>query len=188
MQRRRVNSHSLVLFVAKVSGGAECANTMFKALISRVLRAPMSYFETTPLGHIVNRFTYDVEVLDIELSISMTGVMISSSWLLSSVIVMVSTSHLIPLAELSSLKHLLLTRQAAVLPWSIFALVPVCIMYYYMQLYYRMSGPDLQRIDATSRSPLQASLAEGTSSIWPSTLYYYGIILNLFSSGWILLT
>ena len=73
-----------------VSGGARCANKMFTAMTSRVLRAPMSYFETTPLGRVINRFTYDVEVLDIELSVSMSGLMISTSWLVSSVIVMVS--------------------------------------------------------------------------------------------------
>jgi len=46
-------------------------------------------FETVPLGRILNRFTYDVEVLDIELSVTMTGLMVSFSWLLSSVVVMV---------------------------------------------------------------------------------------------------
>ena len=111
---------------------------MFVGMAKRVLRAPLSYFETTPLGRILNRFTYDVEVLDVELSISMTGLVVSSSWLISAVVVMV-----------------------AVLPWILLGIVPVTIIYFFIQYYYRMSGPDLQRIDAVSRSPLQASLAEG---------------------------
>jgi hypothetical protein len=41
------------------------------------------------LGRVLNRFTYDVEVLDIELSVSMAGLMISLSWLVAAVIVMV---------------------------------------------------------------------------------------------------
>ena len=136
---------------------------MFRALTKRVLRARMSYFETTPLGRIVNRFTYDVEVLDIELSVSMTGLMISWSWLMSSVVVMVRLlskfrCYLCLLAAPTLCFGLL---QVAVLPWCAIALVPVGFGYYYMQLFYRMSGPDLQRIDATSRSPLQATLAEG---------------------------
>jgi ABC-type multidrug transport system fused ATPase/permease subunit len=112
---------------------------MFDGMAARVLRAPLSYFETTPLGRILNRFTYDVEVLDVELSISMAGLMVSFSWLLSAVVAMVS-----------------------VLPWILFGIVPVATIYFFIQYYYRMSGPDLQRIDAVSRSPLQASLAEGT--------------------------
>lgn len=94
------------------------------------------------MGRILNRFTYDVEVLDLELSISMAGLMLSFSWLLSAVVVMV-----------------------AVLPWILFAIVPVGMIYFFIQYYYRMSGPDLQRIDAVSRSPLQASLAEGTLTL-----------------------
>jgi hypothetical protein len=51
--------------------------------------------------------------------------------------------------------------QSSILPWIILGIVPVSVMYFFIQLYYRMSGPDLQRIDAMSRSPIQASLAEG---------------------------
>lgn len=46
-----------------VMGGARCTEKMFYAMTHRVLRAPMLWFETTPLGRILNRFTYDVEVL-----------------------------------------------------------------------------------------------------------------------------
>ena len=51
-----------------VLGGARCAEKLFDRMTLRVLQAPMSYFNTTPLGRILNRFTYDTEVLDIEVS------------------------------------------------------------------------------------------------------------------------
>ena len=41
-------------------------------------------------------------------------------------------------------------------------------MYWFLMLHYRMSGPDLQRIDALSRSPLQSMVSEcleGSTSI-----------------------
>lgn len=72
-----------------VTGSVRCTEGMFALLTGRTLRAPLSYFETTPLGRIINRFTYDVEVLDVELAVAMLGLMISASWLVSSVVVMV---------------------------------------------------------------------------------------------------
>ena len=61
-----------------VRGGANCSEVAFEKMLSRVIYAPMSYFETTPVGRILNRLTYDVEALDITLSISMTLLMASS--------------------------------------------------------------------------------------------------------------
>jgi hypothetical protein len=55
--------------------------------------------------------------------------------------------------------------QSTILPWIIFGIIPVSAIYFFIQLYYRMSGPDLQRIDAMSRSPIQASLAEGKHTL-----------------------
>lgn len=58
--------------------------------------------------------------------------------------------------------------QCTILPWSALAIFPVSAMYWYLMLYYRMSGPDLQRIDALSRSPLQSMVSEcleGSTSI-----------------------
>ena len=75
---------------------------------------------------------------DVELSVSMTGLLMAFSWLVTSVVVMV-----------------------VVLPWMAIGVVVVSTVYFFVQKFYRMSGPDLQRIDAVSRSPLQAGLSEG---------------------------
>jgi ABC-type multidrug transport system fused ATPase/permease subunit len=55
-----------------------------------------------------------------------------------------------------------------ILPWLILAILPITIAYYYLLLHYRKSGSDLQRLDAVSRSPLQAMVSEaldGSSTI-----------------------
>jgi ABC-type multidrug transport system fused ATPase/permease subunit len=55
-----------------------------------------------------------------------------------------------------------------ILPWLILAIVPITVAYYYLLLHYRKSGSDLQRLDAVSRSPMQAMVSEaldGSSTI-----------------------
>lgn len=93
-----------------IQGGARCAERLFTVMIKSVLGAPLSYFETTPLGRILNRFTFDVEVLDIELSVSMAGLLISCSWFTASLVVMVSpltltTWYNLQLCSLCSFYH-----------------------------------------------------------------------------------
>lgn len=121
-----------------IQGGARCAHRLFLDMTNRVIRAPMSYFETTPTGRILNRLTYDVEVLDISLSVSMSILMISSGWFITGLVIQIS-----------------------ILPYSVCVLVPVISIYWLILLYYRKSAVDLQRLDAVSRSPVQAKLTEG---------------------------
>jgi len=135
----------LVSFVAAsqrslwaVRGGAKSASSLFYAMVKRVLMAPTSFFETTPLGRVLNRFTFDVEVLDHTLVESMSVLLIAMSWFVAGVVVM-----------------------TVILPWIILALIPVTGLYWMLQMHYRKSGADLQRLDAVSRSPVQAMLAEG---------------------------
>ena len=108
-------------------------------MLERVLHAPMSYFETTPMGRILNRFTYDTEVIDVTLTQNMSMFLISCSWFVAGVVLM-----------------------SSILPWMILALFPVSVVYWILLLHYRRSGADLQRLDAVSRSPIQAMISEGS--------------------------
>ncbi|KAH6976872.1 ABC transporter type 1, transmembrane domain-containing protein [Ilyonectria destructans] len=44
--------------------GTKSSKVMLRIAVTRVLRAPMSFFDTTPLGRITNRFSRDVDVMD----------------------------------------------------------------------------------------------------------------------------
>ena len=44
--------------------GTRASKVMLHRAIKRVLRAPMSFFDTTPLGRITNRFSKDVDTMD----------------------------------------------------------------------------------------------------------------------------
>uniref|UniRef100_A0A6S8ZK17 Uncharacterized protein n=1 Tax=Chaetoceros debilis TaxID=122233 RepID=A0A6S8ZK17_9STRA len=121
-----------------IQGGARCSEKMFYDMTTRVVRAPMSYFETTPMGRILNRLTYDVEILDITLSQSMTMLIIATGWFVTGIVL-----------------------QITILPWNVFVLVPILAIYWLLLLFYRKSATDLQRLDAVSRSPVQAILSEG---------------------------
>jgi len=128
-----------------VTGGVRATKNVFNTMLASVLRAPMSYFETVPMGRILNRFTYDTDVNDVTLTQMISMFIISCSWYVASICVQIS-----------------------ILPLSAIVLFPVSGMYLLFMHYYRMTGPDLQRIDALSRSPMQSMVSEcleGSTSI-----------------------
>lgn len=132
-----------------IQGGARCANRIFKAMLNKTVLAPMSFFDTTPLGRLMNRFTYDTETLDITLTTNMTMLFTSVGWLLTGIIL-----------------------QTVILPWQITMIAFIMLIYYMLVLHYRKSATDLQRLDATSRSPVQAQLSEAVDG--SSTMRVFG--------------
>jgi len=128
-----------------IQGGARGASRLFAVMLNKVLYAPMSYFDTTPIGRLMNRFTYDTETLDVTLVMNMTVLMTSLGWIFTGIIL-----------------------QSIILPWQLVVILFITVMYWVLVLHYRKSAVDLQRLDATSRSPVQAQLGEaidGTSTM-----------------------
>lgn len=52
--------NSLLVYVRMV----EAAKVTHKNLLDNIIKQPMSFFDTTPTGRILNRFTKDVDVVD----------------------------------------------------------------------------------------------------------------------------
>ena len=123
-----------------IQGGAICSEKLFKEVAKCVIHAPMSYFETTPSGRILNRLTFDVEILDISLPCSMSMLMVTFGWIITGFSILTS-----------------------ILPQSSLVLIPVLALYWLLLMYHRKSAADLQRLDAISRSPVQSKVHEGES-------------------------
>ena len=111
----------------------------------RVLRAPMAFFDTTPLGRITNRFSKDVDVMDNNLTDAVR-------------------MYLFTLAMIISVFALII----AYFYYFAVALVPLFLMFMFSTAYYRASAREMKRHEAVLRSGVFARFVEavsGTSSI-----------------------
>ncbi|KAB0390270.1 hypothetical protein E2I00_014382, partial [Balaenoptera physalus] len=54
----------LIANLWSVYGSVHAANILHKQLLNNILRVPMSFFDTTPIGRIVNRFAGDISTVD----------------------------------------------------------------------------------------------------------------------------
>ena len=106
-------------------------------ILSSVLSAPLRFFETTPAGRILNRFTKDVEQLD-------TTVMTYSHHALSHV------------TKLSSILFVIAGTSLYFLPAIPFLVATYC----WFAFYYLATSRQLKRIDSVTRSPLYSQFTE----------------------------
>lgn len=58
----------LLCSMARNYASIEAAVLFHTQMLHSVLRAPMSFFETTPVGRIVNRFSRDVAIVDLSVA------------------------------------------------------------------------------------------------------------------------
>ncbi|CAK4699150.1 unnamed protein product [Aphanomyces euteiches] len=123
----------LLLYTAGLVG----SQRIFQALLNQVLRARMLFFDTTPLGRIVNRLSKDIYAVDED---------IPSTW--ANV-----------LTTLIGVAVTLLTI-LVVTPWFGLALGPLALFYWSSQRYFIKTSRELQRLDSISRSPIYALASE----------------------------
>ena len=54
----------LVYSVLASTRMVRAARNLHQSMLANILRAPMMFFDTTPIGRIINRFSRDVETID----------------------------------------------------------------------------------------------------------------------------
>ncbi|XP_063522285.1 ATP-binding cassette sub-family C member 10 isoform X2 [Pongo pygmaeus] len=123
-----------VLFAA---GTLQAAATLHRRLLHRVLMAPVTFFNATPTGRILNRFSSDVACADDSLPFILN----------------------ILLANVAGLLGLLAVLGSG-LPWLLLLLPPLSIIYYHVQRHYRASSRELRRLGSLTLSPLYSHLAD----------------------------
>ncbi|KAJ3190722.1 hypothetical protein HK101_008433 [Irineochytrium annulatum] len=117
--------------------GTRAARVLHSAAITRILRAPSSFYDTTPLGRIINRFAKDQDSIDNSLA---------------------DAYRMFVNTLATSLSTFILICYAT--PLFVVPLVPLLGVYYFMQAVYRKTSRELKRLDSTTRSPLYANFGE----------------------------
>jgi ABC-type multidrug transport system fused ATPase/permease subunit len=101
-----------------LAGGVRAAKVIYAKSQQRVIFAPMSYFDTTPLGRLLNRFSYDADVVDINMTMKANTALISVGWVVTGISVMAAVTKGVMLL----------------------LLFPVFAAVYHLQLFYRRSA------------------------------------------------
>ena len=143
--------------------GINSARSLHDELLTNLLRVPMSFFDTTPVGRILNRFSKDQYVIDEALprTLSMFITMLFAAASVLVVIGIVTPFFLAALLPLgTSLPRTLLPRSHA------YALANlVGWVYRFVQAYYLRSSRELKRLDSISRSPIYAHFGETLTGV-----------------------
>ena len=117
--------------------GIAAGRGLHLTMLRSVLKAPLRFFDSTPVGRILQRFSRDVESVDIHLQWSFE--------ITVRCLVNIGTALFLILG---------------VLPMMLVVVVPVFWLYYLVQRDYRIPAREVKRLDAIGRSPRFAHFKE----------------------------
>ncbi|XP_022781787.1 multidrug resistance-associated protein 4-like isoform X2 [Stylophora pistillata] len=114
-----------------------CSEQLQDKMVTAVLKAPVFFFDSNPVGRILNRFSKDVGCLDELLPDTFLVSVQVFLLLLSSVMVPIVTN-----------------------PWVLFVVVPLSVVVVYISRYYLKTSRQLKRLESICRSPVYSHISE----------------------------
>ena len=131
----------LIMFLAC----AAASKTIHESLLDKVMHSPMSFFDSNPLGRILNRFSSDIDTVDQTIPFELDD-MLNCILEVAAILVIITYST----------------------PWFLAALLPLAAVYFLLQKLYIASSRQIKRLDMVSKSPIFSHFTEtvtGAASI-----------------------
>ncbi|NWI49203.1 MRP1 protein, partial [Calyptomena viridis] len=122
---------------AVLLGGVLASHQLFLQLLRNVMRSPMVFFEQTPIGNLLNRFSREMDAIDSVIPDKLKSF----------------------LGFLFNLLEIYLVIIVAT-PWAAVAIVPLTVLYAAFQHFYVTTSCQLRRMEAASRSPIYSHISE----------------------------
>ncbi|KAJ0057062.1 hypothetical protein NL108_000909, partial [Boleophthalmus pectinirostris] len=125
--------------------GLSAATNLHHNLLNKIIHAPIRFFDVTPLGQILNRFSADTNIIDQHIPPTLESLTRSTLLCLSAIWVI-----------------------SSITPIFLIALVPLGVAFYFIQKYFRVASKDLQDLDDATQLPLLchfSETAEGLTTI-----------------------
>ena len=114
-----------------------CTDHLHDKMVLAILQAPVLFFDSNPVGRILNRFSKDVGCLD----------------------------ELLPKTFLISIQNVLLVFASIIVPtatnpWLLFLVIPLIVVVLYVSKYYLKTSRELKRLESICRSPVFSHFSE----------------------------
>ena len=114
-----------------------CSERLHDRMVVAILQAPVLFFDSNPVGRILNRFSKDIGCLD----------------------------EMLPKTFLASIQRVLLAFVSIVIPtvsnpWLLLIVVPLTLVVMYISKYYLKTSRDLKRLESICRSPVFSHISE----------------------------
>uniref|UniRef100_A0A4W2CZ23 Cystic fibrosis transmembrane conductance regulator n=1 Tax=Bos indicus x Bos taurus TaxID=30522 RepID=A0A4W2CZ23_BOBOX len=124
------------------------SQTWHNKILESILRASVLFFNSNPIGRILNRFSKDIGHMD----------------------------DLLPLIFLDFIQAFLLVIgvvgvMVAVIPWIAIPVIPLGIAFFFLQRYFSETSRDIKRLECATRSPVFSHLASSLRGLWTIRAY-----------------
>ncbi|CBN77893.1 conserved unknown protein [Ectocarpus siliculosus] len=115
----------------------KASHRLHDRMLKRVVRAPVLFFDSNPVGRILNRFTKDMHFMDDLLPMTLYDFIICSFMVTGGTLIIFFVN-----------------------PWVVLSMVPAMWYFLYLMSFYMKTSREAKRLEAVTRSPVYSQLSE----------------------------